>query len=219
MSKTYFTIIFSLMTAVFSASGQQYKDTHDPSDEEIKSLLSKKNDLNAFGAADLKVADLKDERGLIVGAYGGFIINRRYMLGVAGYGLVTNIEFDGVVPGQVNPKKLNLHGGYGGILIGGSIAPRELIHLSIPVLLGAGAWQVVDKDFFIKNPADSEFTIEKSVFFVIEPGIEVEVNVTKNFRLGAGVTYRYISGTQLENLADEELSGTTGMISFRFGRF
>jgi uncharacterized membrane-anchored protein len=85
--------------------------------------------------------------------------------------------------------------------------------------LGAGAWQVVDKDFFINNPADSEFTIEKSVFFVIEPGIEVEVNVTKNFRLGAGVTYRYISGTQLENLADEELSGTTGMISFRFGRF
>lgn len=199
--------------------GQKYVDTNDPKDEEVKSLLSKNNDLNAFGAVDIKVSDLMSERGLLVGAYGGFIINRRYLFGVAGYGLVTNLEFEGQVPGQSTTKQLNLNGGYGGIMIGGTIAPRELIHISIPVVLGAGSLEVVDKDFFANNPADSEFTVENSVFFVAEPGIEIEFNITKYFRLGAGMTYRYVSGTELENVKDEDISGTTAMISFRFGRF
>ncbi len=213
-------IIHSLfLLGALSVTGQKYIDTSNPKDEEIKSLLSKKNDLNAFGAVDLKIGDLKDERGLLVGAYGGFIINRRYLFGVAGYGLVTNIEFEGRVPGQTDPKQLNLYGGYGGILIGVTIAPKELIHISFPVVLGAGSLEVVDKDFFVNNPADSEFTVENSVFFVAEPGIQIEFNITKYFRLGAGATYRYISGTELQNVRDEDVSGTTAIISFRFGRF
>ncbi|SNS54620.1 hypothetical protein SAMN05421640_0608 [Ekhidna lutea] len=203
----------------FFAVAQTYVDTHDPDDEEIKSLLSKQNDLNAFGAADLKVGDLKRERALLVGAYGGFIINRRYLFGVAGYGLVTNVEFEGLVQGQTDEKKLNLHGGYGGVLIGWTIAHKELVHISIPIVLGAGSFDVVDKDFFVNNPADSEFTIESSVFFVAEPGLEAEFNITKYFRLGAGLTYRYISGVELENVKDDEITGTTAIISFRFGRF
>ena len=212
------TICLNILGAS-SLSAQRYLDTNDPNDQEVKSLLSKNNDLNAFGAADLKIGDLKGERGLLVGAYGGFIINRRYLFGVAGYGLVTNLEFEGQVPGQTETKQLNLHGGYGGIIIGATIAPRELIHVSIPIVLGAGSLEVVDKDFFINNPADSEFTVENSVFFVAQHGVEVEINITKYFRLGIGMTYRYISGTELENVKDEDVSGTTAMISFRFGRF
>ncbi|WP_420576917.1 hypothetical protein [Ekhidna sp.] len=214
------SLIISLILAASTfVNAQTYMDTNDPKDEEVKSLLSKKNDLNAFGAADLKVGDLNGERGLLVGAYGGFIINRRYLFGVAGYGLVTNVEFEGLVPGQTETKQLNLHGGYGGVIIGGTIAPKELIHISFPIILGAGSLEVVDKDFFVNNPADSEFTVENTVFFVAEPGIEVEFNITKYFRLGAGMTYRYVSGTELENVEDEDISGTTALISFRFGRF
>ncbi len=194
-------------------------DTNDPRKEEIKSLLSRGNDLNGFGGSDLRIGDFKGERGLLAGAYGGLIINRRYLFGVAGYGMVTKIEFDGTVPGQEDPKSLNLHGGYGGVLIGASIAPKEVIHVTIPVILGAGAFEVVDKNFFTNNLADSEFTIENSVFFVLEPGIEVEFNISNHFRLGFGASYRYITGTELVNVDDEDVTGTAGMISFRFGRF
>ena len=211
----YITCLFGVMVSF----GQIYMDTNDPKDEEVKSLLSKKNDLNAFGAADLKVSDFMSERALVVGAYGGFIINRRYLFGVAGYGLVTNVEFEGTVPGQATPKQLNLHGGYGGIRIGGTSAPGELIHISIPMVLGAGSWEGVDKAFCTNNPAGSEFTVENSVCVVAEPGIEIEFNITNYVRLGDGVTYRYVSGTELENVKDDDISGTTAMISFRFGRF
>lgn len=216
MKNLTFLILFISSTTLFS---QRYVDTNDPNDEEIKSLLSKGNDLNGFGGLDIRVGDFKEERGLIVGAYGGLIINRRYLFGLAGYGLVTNLEFQGTVPGQVAPKTLNLHGGYGGILIGASIAPKELIHLSFPLILGAGSFEVVDKNFFTNNLPDSEFTIENTIFFVVEPGIEIELNISNYFRLGFGATYRYITGTELANLNDEDVSGAAGMISLRFGRF
>ena len=212
--------IFSLLLVlVIPTLGQQYVDTHDPEDGKVKSLLGKGNDLNAFGAADLKVGDFKEERGLLVGAYGGFIINRRFLFGVAGYGLVTRVGFDGTVPSQSGTKPLRLHGGYGGVMVGATIAPRELIHISIPIVFGAGSLEVSDEDFFVNNPADSEFTIENSVFFVLEPGIELEFNITKYFRLGAGVTYRHVTGTELDNVSDDDMTGVNGMISFRFGRF
>ena len=209
-----FMFLFFTVTVV---TAQKYVDTYDPDDDRIKSLLGKGNDLNGFGATDLKVGDFIDERALLVGAYGGFIINRKFLFGLAGYGIVTNVEFDGLVGEEQKP--LNLHGGYGGVLIGMTIAPRELIHISVPVVLGAGAFEVSDNDFFVNNPADSEFTIENSVFFVVEPGLELEFNITRYFRLGAGATYRHITGTDLLNVKDEEVSGINAMISFRFGRF
>ena len=208
-----------LLLCAHTIEAQKYIDTYDPDDDKIKSLLGKENDLNGFGALDLKVGDFVGERALLMGAYGGFIINRKYLFGVAGYGLLTNVEFDGNVPGDFEIKPLNLHGGYGGMLIGLTIAPRELIHISMPIVLGAGSVEVSDKDFFVNNPADSEFTVENSAFFIVEPGLELEFNITKYFRVGAGATYRHIAGTELVNISDEDLRGFSGMLSFRFGRF
>ena len=76
-----------------------------------------------------------------------------------------------------------------------------------------------DKNFFTNNPQDSEFPIEDTIFFVVEPGIEIELNISPYFRLGFGATYRYITGTELLNVSDSDVSGGSGMISLRFGRF
>ena len=214
-----FWLFIAIGISSLNLIAQQYADTYDPKDDKVKSLLGKGNDLNGFGAADLKIGDFIGEPSLLVGGYGGFIINRRYLFGLAGYGIVTNVEFDGEIPNQGTQKPLNLHGGYGGVLVGFTVAPRELVHLSVPILFGAGAFEVSDNDFFVNNPADSEFTVENSVFFVVEPGLELEFNITKYFRIGAGATYRYITGTELLNVSDEDVSGFSGMLSFRFGRF
>ncbi|MBV6648025.1 MAG: hypothetical protein KI790_21365 [Cyclobacteriaceae bacterium] len=206
----------NLLMLTTQALAQQYMDTNDP--REIKSLLSKDNELNGFGGADLKVSDFAGERTLVVGAYGGLLINRSYMFGLAGYGLATSVEFDGVIPGSQEVKKLNLYGGYAGVLIGGTIATRELIHLNIPILLGAGGMQVTDENFF-QNDLDTDFTIEQSAFFVVEPAAELEFNITTGLRLAAGSSYRWIRGSDLNNLSDEDLSGWSVMFSVRFGRF
>lgn len=196
---------------------QRYVDTYDPKDEEVKSLLGKGNELNGFGGVDVRITDLTDEKGLIAGGYGGVIVNRRYFLGLGGYGISTDIEFDGTVNDETKP--LNLYGGYGGVIIGGMIGSKEVIHLSFPVFFGAGQVEVSDKNFFPNNPNDAEFAIESSAFFVIEPTAQLEFNITQNFRLAAGMSYRYVTGSELDNLTDEELSGSAIVMSLKFGRF
>jgi len=207
-----------LFIACSPSIAQKYADTHNPKDDKIKSLLSKENDINGFGAVDLKVSEFLGERSLIVGAYGGLVVNRRYLFGIAGYGITTNLEIEGMVQEGSTNKNLNLHGGYGGIIFGPTIAPNELIHLSFPIVFGAGSFEIVDENFF-PLPTDTDFTVENTIFFVIEPGVQLEFNITEYFRLAIGGSYRYISGTDLINLVDEDVSGFSGIISFRFGRF
>ena len=138
-------------------------------------------------------------------------------MGVGGYGITTNVEFEGLVGPDVKP--LNMHGGYAGIIVGGMILSKEVIHLTIPIFLGAGSVQVSDEDFFPNRPNDAEFIIERSAFMVIEPGAQLEFNITEYFRFAAGMSYRYVTGTELDNIRDRQLRGSSIMVSFRFGRY
>ena len=214
-------ILANLITILsFGFFAQEFKDTNDP--REIKSLLSHQNGLKGFGGADLKITDMMAERTAIVGGYGGVLVNRRYMLGVAGYGISTNPKFDGVLPEGFSEleemRKLTVNGGYAGLLIGGMIFTRELIHISIPILLGAGAIQISDDDFF-QTSTDTEYTVERSTSLLLEPGAQIEFNLTHSMRIAAGVTYRYVDALELINLSNEDLTNWSGILSFRFGRF
>lgn len=210
-------ITLFLAFILVAAHGQRYTDTYDPADEEVKSLLGKGNELNGFGGVDIKFSEMVSERALLTGAYGGLLVNRRYLLGLAGYGITTEIEFEGMF--NEEPRDLNIYGGYGGILIGGMLFSKEVIHVTFPVLFGAGSLQVVDTDFFPNSPNDAEFTIEDSAFIVIEPAAQLEFNVTERFRVAGGMSYRFVTGSDLENLSDSKLSGSSITLSLRFGRF
>jgi len=163
------------------------------------------------------VGNLLNSRTLFLGAYGGLLINRHFMLGIAAYGWATPPEFEGFLP-DGTPKPLTLYGGYAGIMLGGIVLSRELVHLSFPVVLGAGQADVSDTNFFTNYP-DTDFTIESSTFFVGEPTAQLEFNITPSFRIAAGASYRIIRGLQLQNVSDKDLTNWAGVISLRFGRF
>ncbi len=215
-----------LCSTLFGATAQQYIDTNDP--REIKSLLSKENDLNGFGGADIKITDLMTERAMILGCYGGVLVNRRFMLGVAGYGIATNPEFTGRLPQGLIPdtvasqlsRKLTINGGYAGLMLGGIILTKELVHLSIPIIIGAGEIQITDEDFF-QNGSDTDYTLESSTFFTVEPAVQLEFNITPSFRIAAGASYRWIQGLELPDplVEDGDIANWSGTLSLRFGRF
>ncbi len=209
------TVLLLLVSHTLSA--QKFLDSNDPG--EVKSLLSKDNDITGFGGIDVKVGDFNEVRSVFTGAYGGIIINRHYFIGIAGYGLVTENTFVGNVPSFDDPKELNIYGGYGGLMLGGIIAPKSIVHISVPVILGAGSIYISDEDFF-NNSIDTDFTIENSAFYVIEPGLSIEANITTSFRVSLGATYRLIRGSNFaQPIKDNDLSGINGLLSFRFGRF
>lgn len=213
--KLFTSLLFYLI--VFVAYGQRYEDVNNP--DEIKSIFSQENEIEGFGGADVKLSDILNERTFLVGGYGGVIVNRSFMLGLGAYGLATQPSFSGTIPGTANTKELRLYGGYGGVLVGATFFGKEVVHLSMPILIGAGNIDVSDDNFFDQSFADTELTVENSAFFVVEPGLQLEFNITRFLRIGGGLTYRWIQGLDLENLTESDLTGYAGVLSVRLGRF
>lgn len=193
----------------------------DENSGEYKTLFSKGSKVRGFGALDIKYSEINGNDNMLVGAKGGVIINSHLILGIGGYGLSSINKFDGIDPAQ----DLYLYGGYGGLLVGYTIAPKEVIHLSFPILIAVGGFEVSDRNYFneIRNQGQIELDhrIEHSTALVIEPGLEMEINVTKFFRIGLGGSYRVVRGVTLDknNITDDDLSNWSTHATLKFGKF
>lgn len=198
---------------------QQYTDTEQSSGEEVKSLLAKGKEMTGFGNVDFRISQMMDAQSLLIGGYGGLLLNKNVMFGVGAYGLAANTEFSGVDPMSNVAKDLTLYGGYGGLLLGFKIASKEIIHLSVPILIGGGHLDVSDDNYFSNYTEDRKYDLESSAYFAVEPSALLEINVSQRFRLGMGAGYRLVRGLNLENVEDDDMSGFSGVVSFQIGNF
>jgi len=208
MNATRIVFLISALSATLNGYSQGLDDP-----EEIKSLFSKENEIKGFGGIDINVTDIYSERTLMLGGYGGAIINKHVMFGLAGYGISTENQFRGQ-----EGNMLNIEGGYGGLYLGAILFPNEVVHVTLPVLFGAGAFHVVDKQYFPMS-FDKEYVLESTALFVVQPNMQLEVNITRFMRVGVGATYRLIRGSDLRNISDDELSNWGGTFSVKVGRF
>ncbi len=211
MKTTRLTLLLILTISVSVYAQEEYEEVKN---KEIKTILGRNSSVRGFGSLDLKTTEIKDDIALMPGVMGGIIMSNHFVIGLGAYGMATEIDFIGTEP----ETRQYLYGGYGGLVLGAIIAPREVIHVNIPILIGAGGAYITENspDDFDRN--NDEFD-ESSAFFVIEPGIELEMNVTKFFRLGMGVSYRYVAESELVNITDSELTNYSGHISLKFGNF
>lgn len=213
MKSTIVILLFILTASLLCAQ--------DAEPQEIKTIFSKGAKIRGFGAFDMKFSPVNDYNSLLIGGHGGIILNNNFMFGGGGYGMSTTNKFDGIDPAQ----ELYLYGGYGGIIIGYSLSPREIIHVNFLTLIGGGGFEVSDtkdlREIRDQNQLILDHRIEHSSAFVVEPGVEVEINVTKFFRLGMGGSYRIVQGVTLDrnNITDSDLTSWSGQVSFKFGKF
>ncbi len=56
-------------------------------------------------------------------------------------------------------------------------------------------------------------------FFVVEPAVNLDFNMTHSFRLSLGGSYRWVKGVNSTASTNKELTGPSAMITFRFGSF
>lgn len=203
-------VIILIFINIIAMSSYAQRDT------EVKTLFGSKSEVRGFGSFDIKMTEFNNENAVFLGGHGGVILNKHFIFGGGGYGLTTKNDFR--VPGGT-PERLNLYGGYGGLILGYILAPKEVIHVSFPVLIGAGGVEVVDDSLPTVN--DLRATIERTAFFVIEPGVEIEMNVARFLRIAANGGYRHVEGADLDinAISNSDLSSWTAGISFKFGKF
>ncbi len=190
-------IVFLILIFAFTACAQE------------QTLISGNIESGGFGGPALKVTVLNNENAILVGGRGGWIINHTFVLGGGGYGLVTHVKAK--VTDSVHQ---NIEMGYGGLDLEYIGSSNDLLHLSIGILIGAGG-------VGYKHESDDNVINSHTMhtFFVLEPSVHANLNVTHFFRIAAGVSYRYVSGLKSIVSTNADLSGPSAILVFKFGKF
>ncbi len=166
----------------------------------------------SFGAG-YSVIDGRD--AMVVSARGAWIVNHTIALGFAGSGFINDFQYD-----PVYNEDVNLTGGYGGLLVEPILFPRSPVHLSFPVVgaVGGIAYTRTSRTY---NSWDnhSSWVEDTDTFFLVEPGVELELNIVRFFRLAFGVSYRFTTDIQLFDTPPDALRGLTMDMTFKFGKF
>ncbi len=167
-------------------------------------MIGENFESGGFGGPVLKLTGMGGSAAVVSGARGGWIINHQYIIGGGIYSSQTDMAAN---------DSLNFDMEYLGIELEYVHNPGELFHWSASTLIGWG-----DVNFHHKSSA-KDYDIDNENFFIIEPAVNGEVNVATFFRLGAGLSYRYVAGVDRLGLSDVDIRGLTFLLTFKFGKF
>ncbi len=191
-------LAFLMLTFILTAYAQE------------ETLINGDIESGGFGGPMIQVTKINGEGAILVGGRGGWIINHSFVLGGGGYGLANDISAK--VPDAVNGFR-HIDLGYGGLDLEYIAASDRLVHLSVGLLVGGGGVRYKNEDAMNDHRS-------MDGFFVAEPSLTVNCNVTRFFRIGAGASYRYVNGVNAGGItSDAELSGVSATLILKFGKF
>lgn len=195
------TIAAIILMLSFSAYGQE------------ETLISRDIESGGYGGLEVKFGEINGEWEVFVGGRGGWIINHQFVLGGAGYGMTTEGE---TRPGSIVPYFNELFEmGYGGVLLAYINNSHRLIHLTVETLIGGGGISYYGDEG--NDPFNDEF--DGDAFFIVEPGVNFELNISRRLRFAAGASYRITSGVEFQDLKDGDITGPAINLMLKFGKF
>ena len=221
--KTLFTTILITLFAVCPGWTQdenddevtyvKHKKTKYRHRGRIKTLTGNGYHSGGFGAVSFRYSEFKDETIVMAGFRGGWIINRTLAIGLEGHGLIPTAEFENLLP----DRDAVLLGGYGGMFLEPILFSNEIVHVTFPVAAGAG-WLGFHDDWEDNEPDDEEI-IDDDVFWYIEPGVAVEINVARHFRIALGMSKRFTQDLDLDFASSDDFENMNYFLTLKFGRF
>jgi hypothetical protein len=186
-----------------------------------ETLLEGGIESGGFGGPVVKFTQIKKEFGVLVGGYGGWLINHTFMIGGGGYGLVNKIRASEEAQTAYQlylGRPVNLEMGYGGVVLEYIDNSNALVHFAFNTLIGAGGvtYNERDNDDWDWNDNNNRPT---DAFFIVEPELKAELNVTTFLRINIGGSYRFVSGINIIGLKNSDIAGPSANITFKFGKF
>lgn len=211
------SIILVLLLAVAAVKAQV-----DYNDDQVETIFSKSKSNGGYGAFSIGYSQIDGRDALITGARGAFIFDHSFAIGLGGYGFVNNLDYNSYR--YDNPEdRFMLAGGYGGVFLEPIIGGTKPVHVSFPILVGMGGVALVENNSWGWNwdidPYHSGYEYDHDLFFVFEPAVELEFNLTRFFRAAAYASYRFTSEIELYETDNDVLKGFNFGMTFKFGKF
>jgi hypothetical protein len=201
----------SLVLALSVASAARAGEPPKPAPEtEPEVLIPKGARQGGWGGPAVEIGEVRDRTAVYVGGRGGWLVDGRFTLGIGGFGLASDIPAP--TPAPQPGQELDLSMGYGGAWLEYTFRPAKLLHLSVGTLVGGGGLSLV---FHHGGDLDGD----DDGFFVAEPAVAAELNLTSFMRVDLGVAYRFVAGVDLPGLSDSDVGGVSGVAVLKFGKF
>jgi len=189
---------------------------------EIRTLFkktdsSKKVPIGWFVGPDGMYTQFKHRDVFLGGLNFGITINHFFSVGLAGNVILNscNLWYEKIEEHQ----GAYLAGGYAGAFLEFTVAPKFPVHVSFPVLIGGGGLTYVYNFYSDWNQFWDLTSLDWDAFFVVEPGVRIELNVIKAFRIFVGGSYRYTPDLELMNTSPDLINNFNGIIGLKFGKF
>jgi hypothetical protein len=192
----------------------QYTNSRPPSD--IKTLTGSDHSLGFYIGLHSEYSQIAGYDAFGAGGTFAMIANHGLAFGFSGKGFFT--EPFGNIPGSNTSYCYT--GGYGGFLVEPIVFPKFPVHVSFPILVGAGgiAKSILTNHDYTYDNTDV-FVENSEAFLIAEPGVELEYNVARWLRFGLGASYRFTTTFDSSVFDSNPLEGFTGGFSLKFGKF
>ncbi|MEI7594639.1 MAG: hypothetical protein WCK02_02745 [Bacteroidota bacterium] len=208
MKKTLLISIFSFIVLVASAQKDSTKN------DEFKTIIGKNAVHGAYFGLTGGYSLINGNDAGVMGARMGWVINHSFVIGLAGNGFINNVNMN-----YSNGNEYFISGGYGGLLFEFCVGPKMPIHVNFPVLIGVGGVAYNNSSYDEFSDDWNMNTEDADAFAVIEPGIELELNMMKHLRMGFGASYRFTNNINLDGFNNNLLNGLSVGMTLKLGKF
>ncbi len=207
-------ILPALMAQDPDEEGMVQQQRQNP--EQVQTLFDSRAGNGGYGAFSIGYTQINDQDAILMGGRGEWVIGHGLGLGLAGYGFVNDPIYN-----PLDELNYSLAGGYGGLIIEPIIMGWYPVHVTVPILIGAGgvASTSYSSDWYDPYEYWDGYVEDATAFFVAEAGVELEINLVRFFRLAIFGSYRYTTDIIMENAATDALRGWSAGMTFKFGKF
>lgn len=181
---------------------------------EIKTIFNNDIDHGAYLGFGMGYSEIDAKDAWHIFGKLGWVIDHKITLGIAGYGFGNDM-----LSSSWYSEEQYLVGGYGGLFIEPVIASRFPVHVSFPVLFGVGGIAGYEHNEYNWEEDDYNYSNNGDSFWIIEPGMDIELNVFRCLRISGGVSYRHTSNIMLESFDNRVVSGLSTNFTIKLGVF
>ncbi|HVN58557.1 MAG TPA: hypothetical protein VMT63_09690 [Bacteroidales bacterium] len=208
-------ILSAFFITLLPVSYSQRSDSSRVYDDGFRTLLGYNRSRGAYGAFTIGYSTIDLHDAVQMGGKIEWLVAHSFGFGFGGTGFINEYHYDAGLA-----RNVFLTGGYGGLFLEPVLFPKFPVHLSFPALFGAGGISYITKG----NDTYHNMIQDSQAFLVAEPSVELEMNVTRHFRLAFGTSYRFITPfnvgvSEVPKIDSDALRSWSYQVTFKFGRF
>jgi hypothetical protein len=201
-----------IYSAPVLAQEMQTPDNSPPAESELSSVESLFGEKMPFMIVPtIRATPTGAHWGAMWGAKGGALVNKNFMVGLGTFASLSHPE---------------LNVGYTGLLVEYRYMPHRLVHFGGSLLVGYGSVTRVPVSIGFLSPIqivwENTGRLFNPQFFVAEPSVFGEINLSSTIALSLGASYRWVSGLEedlssgLNSPTNQTLSSPSIDIGLRF---